>query len=34
VNTDPAMTASVYLGRDFLGDKTTVAEHTGNKQVI
>jgi integrase len=24
---DPAMTASVYLGRDFLGDKTTVAEH-------
>jgi integrase len=24
---DSAMTASVSLGRDFLGDKTTVAEH-------
>ena len=24
---DPAMTASVYLGRDFMGAKTAVAEH-------
>lgn len=24
---DPAMTASVYLGRDFMGDKASVADH-------
>ncbi len=24
---DPAMTASVYLGRDFMGDKSSIAEH-------
>lgn len=24
---DPAMTASVYLGRDLMGDKRSVAEH-------
>jgi integrase len=24
---DPAMTASVYLGRDSMGDKTAVAQH-------
>jgi integrase len=24
---DPAMTASVYLGRDFMGERTSLAEH-------
>jgi len=26
-HSDPAMTASVYLGRDLMGDKRSVAEH-------
>jgi integrase len=26
-HTDPAMTASKYLGRDLMGDKPSVAEH-------